>query len=316
MDKLKWSIGIVVMTIAMYLLSYFILCKVSYRGLPLVYLFSDYLVPSGGFTFIKSDQWDTFIESQQNLDVVVLGASKAERSFDVHYFQHHGICIFNWGTAAQSIVNSSILWQRLSAQICPKELWLDLTPSAFRSDALESSSDLIQNVTNNFLAFEIAHSAGDVRAINMLSKRFLCPNRCNFSKDGWIYTERGSVKGEKSVDDAIWLKFNAMKEFRRPFITPSQESINALISIIERCNQLNIKLRIVVSPIFPGFNEHDLNWMMSLLSNLKQMHHFELYDYSVSKEFQKSNLFFDEKHLNYKGALLFDSLFLSTIDFK
>jgi hypothetical protein len=90
----------------------------------------------------------------------------------------------------------------------------------------------------------------------------------------------------------------------------------ALDDIIALCQSKALKLRIIVSPTSPLYNRHDHDWMMQQLKERRKVSAFELCDFSGDDHFKIPNHFYDEKRLNHAGALLFDSLFLSTIDFK
>ncbi len=313
MKKLKWGLGIIVMVIAMYLFSFFVLCKLHYRALPLVYLFSDYLGPNGGFTYNKSLEWNAALEHYEDWDVIVLGASRAERSYDPEYFENNGVKLFNWGTSAQSLQNSALLLENLLLQTHPKEIWLDLVPASFKPEALESTADLIQNVTADEWAFQLAFSSGDIRVINLLTKRFFCSNTVWESKGKSVYHGRGFVAVKDSMESEVFQSCQRGPFPRRAFISPSEDAFSALESMVKQCKDRGIQLRIIVSPTTPLYNVHDHAWMMQWLKERQASSGFELYDFSGDKRFAVSDHFYDEKHLNRAGALKFDSLFLSTI---
>lgn len=316
MSKIKWGIGVLLMSIVLYLLTYFVLCKVKYNGLPLVYLFSDYLAPNGGFTYNKSMEWNAALERYEDWDVIVLGASRAERSYDPEFFANNGVRLFNWGTSAQSLQNSSILLKSILSQSKPKEVWLDVVPASFKSEALESSSDLIQNVVDDGWAFSIAYHSADIRALNLLSKRFFCSNERWTSKGKSVYQGRGFVSVKDSMEAKVYNDCQKGPFAERAYITPSSKAFNALDEIISLCQKHGIVLRIIVSPTTPLYNIHDHAWMMQWLNEKQANSGFHLYDFSSDKRFSVSDHFYDEKHLNRAGALMFDSLFLSTITAK
>lgn len=316
MDKLKWGIGVVLMTIAMYLLTYFFLCKASYRGLPLVYLFSDYLGPNGGFTYNKSLEWNAALHEQKKWDVIVLGASRAERSYNPDFFSKQGIQLFNWGTSAQSIQNSAILLTSILDRAAPKEVWLDIVPASFKPEALESTADLIQNVSSHALAMHLAQSSGDIRSVNLLAKRFFCSNETWEKKGKSEYQGNGFVSVSDVMERDVYQSCLKGPFAERAYIEPSQEAWKALDVIIALCQSKAVKLRIIVSPTTPLYNRHDHDWLMQQLMERLKESAFELYDFSEDEHFKIPNHFYDEKHLNHAGAMLFDSLFLSAIDFK
>jgi hypothetical protein len=313
MKKLKWGIGVFFMTTGLYLTLYFALCKVKYRELPLVYLFSDYLGPNGGFTYNKSIEWDEAQKSATQWDVIVLGASRAERSYDPAFFKSKGIQLFNWGTSAQSLQNSYLLLKQILEESPPKEVWLDIVPASFKPEALESTADLIQNVTSNELAMNLAWSSSDIRSVNLLSKRFFCENVKWEKKGRSQYHSQGFVSVSDSMGEKLYNECLRNVKHQRAYVQPSVEARLALKEIIELCRVKGVSLTCIISPTTPLYNMQDHAWMMAYLNELKKEHTFNIVDYAGDGQFQIPNDFYDEKHLNHSGALKFDSLFFNAI---
>jgi hypothetical protein len=301
------------MTTGLYLTLYFVLCKVNYGEHPLVYLFSDYLGPNGGFTYNKSVEWDEAQKNATQWDVIVLGASRAERSYDPAFFKSNGIQLFNWGTSAQSLQNSYLLLKHILEGAQPKAVWLDIVPASFKPEALESTADLIQNVTSNELAMNFAWASSDIRSVNLLSKRVFCENVKWEKKGRSQYHGQGFVSVPDTMDEKLYKECLRNEKPQRAFIQPSDEAMAALEEIIELCRFKGVSLTCIISPTTPLYNIQDHAWMMAYLNELKKEKAFTIVDYSVDEKFQIPNDFYDEKHLNHSGALKFDSLFFNAI---
>ncbi len=314
MKTLKWGIGVFFVTTGLYLTLYFALCKVNYRELPLVYLFSDYLGPNGGFTFNKSVEWDEAQKRAKKWDVIVFGASRAERSYDPAFFKSNGIDLFNWGTSAQSLQNSYLLLKHILEESQPKAVWLDIVPASFKPEAFESTSDLVQNVTSNELALDFAWASSDIRSVNLLSKRFFCEN-VKWEKNGRShYHAQGFVSVSDAMGEKLYNECLRNPKPQRAYIQPSVEARKALKGIIELCGVKGVPLTCIVSPTTPLYNMYDHAWMMDHLNELKKGYSFSIMDYAGDGTFGIPHDFYDEKHLNHSGALKFDSLILSTIN--
>jgi hypothetical protein len=198
----------------------------------------------------------------------------------------------------------------------PKAVWLDIVPASFKPEALESTADLIQNVTSNQLAYNFAWASSDIRSVNLLSKRVFCQNVKWDKKGRSQYHGQGFVSVADSMGEKLYNECLRNTKPQRAYVQSSVEARLALKNIIELCAIKGVSLTCIVSPTTPLYNLHDHAWMMAYLNELKKEYAFTLLDYAGDSAFQIPNDFYDEKHLNHSGALKFDSLLFSTKLFK
>ena len=301
---IKWILSTAILAILMYLLSMFILCKVSYKSLPLFYLImGDYAAPNGGFTYQTSLDW----RDEDVYDVVVLGASRAQRSYNTHFFDSVGVHLFNMGSPSQSLRNSRILLQNHIRENHVREVWLDVVPGLFVDNALESTSDLIQNWTTTSTALQMAWESGDTRCINLWMKRLFCENAPDNSGKG-IYRGNGYVDVRASLRDDLmkkWKNKDYGKE-QRGYVEFGEEAWKELEKIMIYCQAQHIQLRLVASPVSVFNNQHDQQAMNARLETMVMKYAIPFYDYSSRQEWKTTEHFYDEKHMNSAGVKLFN----------
>ncbi len=313
MRTLGWLISTLLLTVFGYLVIYGLCCSINYNGRPLVYLWSDYYSSNGGPTHLKSQEWNSHCEKYKQWDAVILGASRAERSYDPQFFANHGMEIFNFGTSAQSIQNSRILVDHILAGSCStREIWLDVYPALFKDDALESSADLIQNIGFVEVPFEIAQENKDFRMINLLLKRYFCEN-------GEVPLANASYKrnGYVSVDQTLSIELkNKLKNFH-PYVSSDfqvgEKSLKAFESILKICAAHHVKFRAIVSPVSAFGSQLEMNRMLDSILPIMEKYNSTLINLSNTQGIETSLHFYDEKHLNTNGVKLFNQSLLKCL---
>jgi hypothetical protein len=300
----KWIVGTWIISIMIYVVAMFILCKVHYKSLPLFYsIMGEYAAPNGGFTYQASLDWET----SQKYDVVVLGASRAQRSYNTQFFDSLGLHLFNMGTPSQSLKNSRILIENHIKSGQVKEVWLDVVPGLFVDGAIESSSDLIQNWVNASTAMQVAVESRDLRSLNLWMKRIFCENSIANNGRG-EYIRSGFVSVNEKLSDALinkWHQHDYGKE-QRGYVSFGEESWQELERIIAYCIKEQIQLRVIASPVSVFNNHYDQLAMNQRLEQILTQHHVPFYDYSKRNEWNNPDYFYDEKHMNINGVRKFN----------
>jgi len=301
---ITWILVSFFMALVIYLLSIWTLCKIQYKNLPLFYLvMGDYAAPNGGHTYRASLDWN----DAEHYDVVVLGASRAQRGYNTKLFDSLGIKMFNMGSPSQSVVNSRILLENHIQGRLTKEVWLDLVPGLFKGNAFESTSDLIQNWSPTKTALDIAWESKDPRAINLWMKRLFCSN--SIEQEG-----KGEYRGNGFVEVDAPLNSKWEEEFNKSnfgnetqgYVTFSQEAIDELERMILYCQREKIKIKFIASPITVFANRWDQLKMNEIIQPIAEQFQIPFLDYSNRTEWKTLDHFYDEKHLNAKGVRKFN----------
>lgn len=313
MRALGWIISTILLTILGYVVVFGLCCLIHYNGRSVVYLWSDYYASNGGPTHLKSLEWNSHCEKYKQWDAVVLGASRAERSYDPQFFANHGMEIFNFGTSAQSIQNSKILVEHiLAGSSSTKEIWLDVYPASFKDDALESSADLIQNIGFVEAPFEIARENKDFRMVNLILKRYFCQNG-DVPLANAIYKENGYVEVDQTLSDDLK---NKLKNFH-PFVSSNfqvgEKSLRAFESILKICKEHNVKCKVIVSPVSDFGSQLELDRMLQVITPVLEKEHVTLLNLSKVPGIETTLHFYDEKHLNVQGVKIFNESLLGKL---
>ncbi len=111
-----------------------------------------------GHLFTRSHEAVQF----SGVDILVVGSSRAYRGFDPRIFEQHGLQIFNFGSSAQSPVQTYYLANQYIDTLDPELVVIEVFPEGFASDGVESALDFLANKpldSNSVkMAFEINHA--------------------------------------------------------------------------------------------------------------------------------------------------------------
>lgn len=314
MKTLRWLIFTLLLSIVGYIGVFWLCCNVEYNNRPLVYLWSDYYAPNGGPSHLKSMEWNSYCEKYTHWDAVVLGASRAERGYDPLVFSKCGKQIFNFGTSAQSMQNTHILVDQILSGACTTdEIWIDIFPASFKDDALESSADLIQNIGFVEAPWWIAKENRDFRMVNLLLKRFFCTNEAvDLGKAQYQFN--GYVSVDQPLPIELKKQAATFQGYQGSDLEIGSKSLSALESIIENCEKHQVKCRLIISPVSVFALKLELERMLSAIDPIVKAHQVSLINLSKQGNIETTLHFYDEKHLNKQGVLLFNGALLEKLD--
>ncbi len=313
MRALRWISITLLGTCLLYVSVFYVCCKIKYNQLPIAYLWSDYLASNGGPTYLKSMEWDQACSHYENWDVVLLGASRAERGYNPAIFGSHGIRFFNFGTSAQSMVNASVLTKNILSSACQiKEIWIDMHPASFKDDALESTADLIQNIAFIEAPYEIAWKSRDFRSINLLMKRWFCENG-TVTLGTAQYHKLGYVSVDKKLSQDLIAQIPNFKPFVSSDFYPGKKSLQALEEIIQLCKEKHVELKWIISPVSIFNSEVDMNRLLDVLMPMAATNNIDLVNFAHLEGIETAHHFYDEKHLNSNGVAVFNQALLDTL---
>ncbi len=313
MKTIKWLIWTLFLTIIGYVSIFWLVCKIEYNQRPLIYLWSDYYASNGGPTNLKSQEWNKYCEQYKHWDAVILGASRAERSYDPAFFAKNGKQIFNFGTSAQSIQNSKVLLEEILNGGCStKEIWIDVYPASFYDDALESSADLIQNIGFIAAPFKIAEENKDFRMVNLILKRYFCKNS-DVPLANATYEGNGYVAVDQILSNELKDKLKTFHPYISSEFQVGEKSLRAFESILKICAEHHVTCRVIVSPVSDFGSQLELDRLLQVISPVLKSQNIALVNLSKVQGIETSLHFYDEKHLNTAGVAVFNQELLSYI---
>lgn len=173
-----------------------------------------------------------------------------------------------FGPNSNKVLNEIKLYQSASANI--KEIYKDTQPSEFR--------------INQFFNLYSFNSEMFFRSLNYFNK----------SDETWINRHQIS----SNLIEATKMKSRFEKEV-------DERSIKELVIFTKYCAQENIKLKLIISPTFPGYINKVDNYKEKV-NYIQEATGTRVYDYSSS--LHENRFFSDYEHLNQKGSEAFIDL--------
>jgi hypothetical protein len=185
-----------------------------------------------------------------------------------------------------------------------KMIVLDLFPAAFNNPGLESSSDLIANVSKNDVALNIGMEMMDSRAMNLLVTRFMTSN------DGPSYENEDYVgKGFCAHQDTIKNDAKELKAEEVPELEINEDQLAVLEDIITYCDQQGIQLVLSISPSSNYFHEKTYAQFLEIITPMIESNNVPFFDYAKGHGLETTEHFFDDSHMNIEGVKIFNQRF-------
>lgn len=291
-------------SMALYLSTFWVLCTIGMGGTPLIYRCSAALNWKGGNSYQKFSEFDP----QDRYDLVFIGSSHAYRGYDPALFEQRGHHAFNLGTSAQSPMNSyHIIASLLDSANCGLLLF-DTYEVALEIDGLESTADLVQNISSDRAAIGMALALHDPRAVNMLTLRWMRRNSPPMYVDstylpGGSALRTDSVKGEVHYLTGRPLEMRAMQQ-------------RYLECCIEHCHRAGIPMVLVSHPYPTKADRARHAAFMTWLRDVARPHDVPVYDFAFDHglPLDDEDHFYDHNHLNRAGLEIYDRFVIDRLE--
>ncbi|MEM7367613.1 MAG: hypothetical protein AAF587_03360 [Bacteroidota bacterium] len=288
------------LTIALYLLGFAVLFFFRISGIPLIYRTSFALNWEGGGTYQRFQEFNP----SDKYDAIFLGSSTARQGYDPRLFQSFGVNSFNLGSSGQGIMQSYLIAKNYLNRSNTDLIILDLFEGAFRTNGLESSADLIQNLDSDRTALEVAWTLGDIRAINMyvlrLFSKFTTPLYESEYYVGLGFEERiDSVQHTPSYPTA--------------FSSPKERHLRYFNKFLSHCQEEGITV-ILVYP--PKPKEHALSFQEAFLAQIEsvaQPYDVATWNFGSAHGLHSHHHFYDHHHLNQAGVEIFNTTLIQRL---
>jgi hypothetical protein len=252
------------------------------------------------------------LQSQVQVDVIVLGGSHAYRGYDPRAFQQYGISLFNLGSSAQSMLQSEVLLEQYLGTLDPQLVIVEVYPGSFAIDGVESSLDLITNGKLDRYMAKMALEVGNIRTLNALiysaerhflgvgnnTQKHAPPDSLNrYVSNGFVERTTGHfvVPPHERTPSARTARKDQLTAFRR---------------MMERLRRENREVVLVEAPI--------THWRYrSLLNHTEHerlMKSFAPYiNMNGMAGLDDSTHFYDSNHLNQQGVEIFNAALLDSL---
>jgi hypothetical protein len=287
----------------------FISAKITISNIPLSNYYAEYYSIKGGDTYLRYSEFD----ASDNFDVLVFGSSHAYRSYDPRIFKKNKLKMYNLGSSGQSMNDTYMVISEILSMNKPRYIIVDLTPGAFESDGIESSSKLITNLNSVQFKRKILFNNLDWRMVNVYVSGLFNdtpPKPFKASINNGKYINGGYVEIQKKCSK----KYN-YKSIGKSY-EPNEKNEEAFHSLINFLSENKIKTYFVLHPIPLGTNRTENSRFIEYIQkSIKGRNEITLIDFSFRHHLNKTENFYDHHHLNQSGTNFFNEKLISELEY-
>lgn len=251
------------------------------------------------------------LENFSDVDVLVLGSSRAYRGFDPRIFSESGISMFNLGSTAQSPVQSLVLAKQYLKQLNPELVLIEVSPEIMSTDGLESGLDLLANNTIDFHAAEMTLKVNHIklyhtlifavfRQLLHLDEDYSEPVRIR--EDSYVsggYVERKMSR--YSPPDSMVTKVRRLLPLQR-------KALSELVAYINQNGARVVLIEVPSSSV--RYRSHANHDEFSLF--VSSLDAYE--DFNTRVQLSDSVHFYDASHLNQEGVDIFNKALIDWLE--
>jgi len=251
------------------------------------------------------------IPQNQDVDILVLGSSRAYRGIDPRIFGAENITLYNLGSSAQTASQSFYLAQRYFDVLRPKLVLVEVYPKGFSSDGVESALDIIANDELNKSTLEMALEINHLKVYNALVVGFirdLIGIDDHFSepvrREDETYISGGYVEKDLEFNPEPG-EVDSLEFAFRP------EQVQALVELVEFIRERGAEVVLFEAPCAPRRYESIVN-----RDEMEEVHR-ELATYvnfNERLELNDSLHFYDRSHLNIHGVKIFNGAMIAWLE--
>jgi len=247
------------------------------------------------------------VKKFSDVDILILGSSRAYRHYDTRFFKENGYKTFNLGSSAQTMVQTEILLKRYLEKLNPEIILFDIWPEMLNSDGVESSLDLISNDYNDIQTLKLALKQMNVKVINTLIYNYyleltgnkLRGNLEKISEDNYI---TGGYVRKK-------LKFSRTYEGGTLAFNMRQNQKEAFLRLLNELNQEDIRVIFIQSPM-----HKNIDFQGYKIRPLIRKKNYRYLDFTRNFMLDDSLDFYNPFHMNENGVKKFDKALLDSLN--
>lgn len=252
-----------------------------------------------------------------DIDVLFCGSSHCYRGFDTRIFKKAGIRSFNFGSSAQTPLNTFYLLKDFTAEMHPKKIVLEVYWITLQNRGIESAIDLISNtpLSNNNLKMALfTYSIEPIktwlfqrihRLKFSLEKEQLSRSKVDtYISGGFVETSRDTNKFYRNEPD--------LKQTLKPFV-----QLQYIDSIINYCQRNKIELILINTPVSEMIIHSILNYdeKINEIKLFASERKLQFIDFNTKENYKIGNWnpaidWYDDTHLTQRGVEKFNKLLL------
>ncbi len=264
-----------------------------------------YNLGGNGHSFSRFKDADT----TKNVDIMVLGSSHAYRGYDPRIFKTYGLKMFNLGSSAQSPIQTNYLLNKYYKKLNPKLVIIDVYPSLFNTDGVESTADLISNTQIDQKLINMSLVDNDISLYNTLLYSYF---RQKFHLNNHFKESVFKNKDDQYIPGGYvqsFQEFKSEKSYKKGHYVLSKKQLSAFEQMIEFLKKENQPYVIIQAPIpVKMYNRIDNNTEVD-----KVFSKFGTYMNSNELVSLPDSCFYDGSHLNQKGVKIFNEKIINIL---
>lgn len=264
----------------------------------------NYRIGGSGHLYTRLKEADTV----NNVDVLVLGSSKAYRGYDPRIFKESGYRIFNLGSSAQTFIQTELLLKAYLESFNPKLVIFDVYPYLFGLDGVESSLDLISNQKPNSELFRLIIKQKNIKLYNTYIFSYY-----NYLLNNLDDFDENLIKGDDNYIPGGYVEnFTSevgLKEPRFGKIEIEPIQLQSFYNIIQILKNYKIRTVLIQSPTTIEQDNALIN-----ISDFDLIFNENGSYMNFNKILSLNNKYFkDHSHLNQKGVSVFNKTLIARL---
>ncbi len=276
--------------------------------------------------FYPKLRWQDFYQRDQNIELLILGSSHAYRAYDPQVIGAEmgiGGQVFNFGSSAQSPLNSYFVLNEVLQDHHPKQVVMDLYFMVFTAD------HQLRNRRFNWQDMKSGKAKSTFFWNGFSSREQVCLQlfpafvykdylKNKFNKllgRSNLSLSKGNYQGDGFVSNIDTLALNSLKYnnqfdvFKPAVSSLTKEHFNYLKKIRQLCDQHQVELIFTTSPMPEISIEKIQNYasFYQLFDDLAKELNVPFVDYNIDRipKIEDQYHYYDDDHLNAAGAKLF-----------
>jgi hypothetical protein len=254
-----------------------------------------------------------------NQDLIFLGSSKASDQFIPSVITNRtGMSAYNLGFPGQGLKFSYVQLFEIIKRYNPKIVLLDVAPNIILDpESQEKFKLLLPYFKRDTLMYNAITNGKVIEKLKFLSSIYPYNSSIlDLIRGSYFRKYKDTLNGFEPLDgvlDTTDIIFKVNRQFNVSNIPYSK--IIYLKEIIKICTKNNIRIIIVISPIYKPNENFDE--MISKIRNIALCQSKQTIFWDMSKDsvfLSERELFHDNIHLNYKGARLYSSIIATRLN--
>lgn len=240
-------------------------------------------------------------------DVRVLGSSHAYRGYDPRIFAARGHSSYNLGSSSQTPLNSEVLLKAYVQNNNTGLLVLDLYAPVFGMSGLESTAELLVELPEDRVAWEMAWSTEDIRNVDLLTYRYFGHQPALTAADS-----AATLSGYIPRTDS--LLGTEVPEIDSP-APPLARQTKAFTRILELAQQRGVPI-VLVTHYAPSHRDRQAQARFKAMvdSVIAPYPNIRYLDLSFDHQLDDRAHFYDANHLNQAGVDIFNTRLVDTLE--